>query len=174
MVKELFRSTVLRHPPEDIGEALMSWQFPEYVKHERSKRWYVAALVLSGLLLLYAVFTTNFLFAIIVLVFLFIGIFQYFQEPRNLRVTIAEDGIVLAKRFYPFKELASFWMVYEPPRVKNLYLDFKSRGKRSLSIPLENVNPLDLRDLLNEFLEEDLEREQEFFDEALSRVMKLQ
>jgi hypothetical protein len=42
-----------------------------------------------------------------------------------------------------------------------------------MPIPLENQNPLDIRKLLTEYLEEDLDKEDEPISEGLSRWLKL-
>jgi len=46
----------------------ISWKIPEYREHERSKKWYIIAIAIMALLLLYAIFTANFLFAVILIV----------------------------------------------------------------------------------------------------------
>lgn len=159
--------------PDDIGNSHVEWQFPEFAKEERSRAWYIAAAVILGLLLLFAVYTANFLFAIILLLSVFVIVYQFFQAPRNVPVVIGEDGIIVDKRFYPYKELKSFWIIYEPPHSKYLYLDFKSQIKKSLPVPLEDANPLAVREALLNYLIENLEEEDEHLGETLSRVLKI-
>jgi len=173
MVKNFFKASVLRHPPEDIGEALISWTFSEYEKHERGRVWMIVAGIVFAMLLIYSIYTMNFLFAVIVLLFAFIGVFQHYQHPDQVEVVIAEDGVLIGTRFFHYHEFASFWMIYEPPIVKSLYFDFKASGKRSISVPLHEMNPLVVREILEQYLDENFEEEFEFFDQTISRVMKL-
>ncbi|MCH7492666.1 hypothetical protein IID19_03715, partial [Patescibacteria group bacterium] len=62
---------------------------------------------------------------------------------------------------------------YEPPEVKNLYFDFKTGIRPSISISLESQNPVNIRKKLLEYLEEDTEKENESFSDGLSRMLKL-
>ena len=172
MVKDFIKTMLFHEPEYNIGEVHIEWHFPEFVKYNRGKWWYIIVAVVIIVLLVYSIVTINFLFAIIILMFTFIGIFQYYQQPHKIPVKITDAGVLIGRRFYTFKELASFWFVYEPPMVKNLYLDFQS-GKRSLMIPLGDINPLKVRELLEQTLQENLDKETEHFDEAVARLLKL-
>jgi len=43
----------------------LKWQIPEYPQYHRGKIWYISAAIIGILLLIYAIFTGNFLFTII-------------------------------------------------------------------------------------------------------------
>jgi hypothetical protein len=45
--------------------------------------------------------------------------------------------------------------------------------KRGLPIPLEDINPMQLREVLLNYLEEDLEKDEEDFDETFSRLLNI-
>ena len=173
MIKDYFIAIFLHEPPEDVGEVHVAWKYPEFIKHERGKWWYVIIFIIIAALLIFSVVTMNFLFAVIVLLLTFIGIFQHFQIPQNIHVKIAEDGIIVRGRLLPFKDLQAFWFVYDPPMAKDLYIQFKSQTKRNLVIPLEDTNPLKVREILENYLVEDLEKEEESFTEVFSRVTKI-
>ena len=64
-------------------------------------------------------------------------------------------------------------MIYEPPEVKNLYIEFKNVLRPRLGIPLQNEKPLEIRDLLLKHLPENKEREHEPISDGLSRFFKL-
>ncbi len=90
-MKNLFN----RPRPDDIGETHVAWSFPEYVKRHRTKLWYIIVIGVISVFLIYAIYTANFMFAIIILLSIFIFAFQLYQEPRTIDVVIAEDGITL-------------------------------------------------------------------------------
>jgi hypothetical protein len=54
-----------------------------------------------------------------------------------------------------------------------LYVSFNHGLRGDLAIPLEEVNPLELREILKGFLEEDLSREEDDLNEALRKLMKI-
>ena len=96
------------------------------------------------------------------------------RNPALLRITITEDGIEIGdKNFYKWQDIDKFWIVYEPPAVKNLYLDFKAGLRPSITIFLENQNPLIVRKILLQYINEDTERENETFSDGFSRMLKL-
>lgn len=157
----------------DIGEIHLAWEFPEFVQHKRGKWWYIiAAIILAGFVF-YSVMTSNFLFVVILLLGVFVLIYRFLQGPRPVTVKIGQDGILVDRKLYPYKELKSFWLIYEPPTIKYLYFDFKNRLKKHLPVPLEDINPLQVRESLLNYLEEDLEKEEEGFSETLSRFLRI-
>ncbi|NQT50075.1 hypothetical protein HQ571_05250 [Candidatus Kuenenbacteria bacterium] len=159
--------------PSDVGEVFVNWEFPEYTEKRRSKAWYISVSVILALLILYAVLIGNYLFAIILVLGVFTVVYQYFEAPRSVPVVLAEDGIIIDREFFPYKAIKSFWLIYEPPDVKYLYLSFHSNLKRNLPIPLENANPLKIREALLTYLDEDLEKDEEEFSEVFSRMMNI-
>ena len=155
------------------GKTLTQWTFPEYTQHERGRSWYFwMGLAMAGALI-YCLFTYNFLFAVIIIMFAVILYLQSRKKPLDITCKITEDGIELDEKFYEYKTLKKFWIIYEPPEVKNLYIDFKSSIRPALRIPLKKQNPLDVRKNLLNFLEEDLTQEEEPLGDLLSRRLKL-
>ena len=55
--------------PEDIGEIHLAWEFPSVAHRELSKLWYLVVVIAYLGLIAYAVVSTNFLFAIILVLF---------------------------------------------------------------------------------------------------------
>jgi hypothetical protein len=159
--------------PDDIGQIHVSWDFPEFVRRPRTRAWYIAFSVVLGLMLLYALFTQNYLFAIILGLGSFIIIFQYFQDSRDLPVVIGEDGMIVDKNFYTYKAIKNFAIIYEPPEVKYLYLEFNSSTSGTLSIPLNDVNPIKVREALLNYVDEDLEKDDEHFHDIFERMLRL-
>lgn len=159
--------------PEDIGDLHVEWNFPEFTAHKPSRWWFIITGAILAGLLLYAILSANFLFAIILVLAAFVTVFQFFQTPRPVQAKIGQDGVIIDDKFYPYKELQSFWIIYEPPMAKFLYLDFKNRFRRSLPVPLEDANPLDVRNALLNYIGENFEEEDERFDETVGRILKM-
>ena len=94
------------------------------------------------------------------------------KDPLTINFQIKEDGIVLGNKFYPYKEIKNFWIIYETP-TKSLYFDFESNWRPRLSVPIINQDPLQIRKILLKYLAEDLEQKEEPLSETLSRFLKL-
>lgn len=151
----------------------ISWTIPEYREHARGRRWYVVAIAAGAALLSYAVLTANFLFALILLIAIFVTALHDRRSAPDVLFEIAENGINIGETHYSYNRFKSFWMYYEPDEAKTLFLEFKSGVRPRLSIPLQNKNPLRVRSILLAHLPEDIERENEPLSEQLIRLLKL-
>jgi hypothetical protein len=152
---------------------LMNWTFPEYNQPLRSKLWWLAFIIVSLLLLFFAILGSNFLFGLIVVMVASMIIFRHYHQPHDVEFSITKTGLVVDKRAYLWSDLEKYWLVFEPPEIKNLIIDFKSSIKPHLNIPLGAQNPLRVREVLGKYLTEDLEQESEPTTDALGRLLKL-
>ena len=158
----------------DYGKKIISWQVPEYDKHERGQGWYIISAIFGLLFLVYSFMSGNFLFAAIIIIGALIIIMHDGREPVKVDFSITDEGIVVGKRFYDYDEIKDFSIIYKPHQeVKNLYFEFKSVIKPRLSIPLNDLNPLPIRENLLKYLPEDLERTDQPVSEALAKMFKL-
>ena len=158
----------------DHGEKLMNWDFPEYEKHQRGIVWYAVITIASiGLLIWSIIIEENILFASIIVIVLIIIFITSRSKPDVLTLNIFEDGIQIGEKFYFYKEIKKFWVVYEPPNVKTIYFSLYSNLRPLISIPLMDTNPLKLREILLEFIEEDLEHDSETSSDSWNRILKL-
>ncbi len=157
----------------NVGRVVYQWKVNEYEKYDRSKRWYLVMGILAVLLLLYAVVTANYIFALILVLFGIVLFLHEMQDPLKVSFTIVETGVVVGDKYYKFSELTSFWIIYNPPAVKNLYFSTNSLLKNRLQVPLLDYDPRPIRDFLNRFLKEDLEQEDEPLSDRLGRFLQL-
>lgn len=158
---------------ESHGKTLKEWSFPEFNQYTRPSWWYIWLGIVSAVLLTYAFLTLNFLFAIFIVLVDIIFISGIINNPNKIKFSIKEDGIEAGKIFYSFKDLKNFWLIYEAQKTKRLYFEFKSNLKPILSIPLEKQNPLEIRKILKERLEENLNQEKESVSEQFEKLLKL-
>lgn len=158
----------------NLGAKLLGWQFPADRNLIRSKGWWITAGIVVLLLEIYSIMTLNYLFAVIVIIGAVIVWLDSRKEPAWLDFAIHQPGITIAKRLWRWKELDHFWIAYHPPEITSLYIQPKSTFNPRLSIPLRDMNPLKVREILAKYLTENLEREDEPTSEALSRMLKIQ
>ncbi len=149
------------------------WTILEYEQHERNLAWYVI-MGLAGLFLVgYGLLTGNFLFALIIILFAIILFLRSHQTPNQVLFQITELGVVVGSRFYPYTELKDFYIIYNPPAVKTLFLNPNSIMRPILHIPLLDKNPVEVKHSLRAFLPEDLEKEKEPISEEIGRSWKM-
>lgn len=152
-----------------VGDPLFQWTIKEYEDHERGKRWYVVMTILGLLLIAFGLLSGNFLFSLIIILFAIILYLQSHQSAPEVLISITDLGVLIGSRLYQYSELESFYIIYEPPQVKSLFFETNSWYRPRIQISLERMNPLEIRDTLLEFLDEDLEKEVEPFSEQFAR-----
>ncbi len=155
-----------------LGDVLHSWEIDEYPKYVRSRKWYVIVTILALAFILYAIVTANFLFAVIILMVCVIFFVTAVKDPPRVPVVITSTGIVVDDKYYDWRQLKDFSVVYDPPEVSLLYIDFHSNLNPLLTIPLEAEDPNRVRQTLLPFLPENLKRRDETLTDALRRVYK--
>ena len=122
---------------------------------------------------LYGIFSNNFLFSLIIILTGIILFVHSRQEPMPLPFQIAELGVIVGKRFYHYDELKSFYLVYQPPEVKTLFFETKNPLRPHLRVSLYDVNPLQVRDTLRQFLTEDLDHTEEPLSDMIARHWRI-
>lgn len=156
----------------EYGQVHFSWKFIEFPDYERTKRWYMTWLAFIALILLFSLLTANFLFALIIL--MAVMTFSLFHKTKGeIDFKITEDGVVVNNRFFDYKELKNFFIIYEPPQIKTLYFEPKSLFSPRIPINLEDQDPVKIREILKQYLQEDLDREYEPITDQVSRLFKL-
>lgn len=167
MPKDLLKENV------PTGEVVYEWWIKEYDKQEHSKRWYTIATIMVIGLLVYAVISQNYLFALTVVLFGIIIYLHDMQAPLDVYFALTNTGIILGKKFYRYNELSGFWIIYNPPEVKNLYFGLDNVVKHRLQVPLLDYDPRPVRDHLKRYLSEELDQEEEPFSDKMARAFKL-
>ncbi len=158
----------------NFGRELEKWKVPEYEKHDRSRRWYITAIIVFLLFLLYAFVTADFLFAVILIVSGLIMVLHDGKDPEMVNFIITTEGVIIGRKFYDYDEIKNFSIVYKPSfGVKKLYFEFKNALTPRLTVPLLDMNPLPIRENLLKYIPEDLERTNEPLSEALAKLFKL-
>lgn len=158
---------------EDHGEVLMEWRFPEHEKKERGPLWYLIGITVLAVTVILCFISGNFLFAVFLILFALIIFLDIKRPTLDVDFKVYEEGLKLGSRFYEWSEINNFSVVYRPPEVKNLYLELDKKLSPEISISLEDQNPVKVREILNDYLEEDLERKDESFFDRISRWLKI-
>ncbi|NCN25183.1 hypothetical protein COT94_03770 [Candidatus Falkowbacteria bacterium CG10_big_fil_rev_8_21_14_0_10_37_14] len=163
------------------GRELMTWEIPSYDQHERGLRWYIIFGVITGGLLLLSLATPNlvfnepnYLFAVMIVLVIFIFITNVFREPEMLEFTIASEGVIIGDRLYDYDELKHFCILHKPhEKLSALYFEFKNGLRPRLTVPMLGANPIQAREFLARYMTEDLERTDEPNTDFIARIFKI-
>lgn len=159
-------------PQENYGKILMSWRAPEYEKQGKSRNWYVATFSIGAFLVGSSIWMKNYLLIIVVVMF---GIVLYIlnkKEPLTLDIALTEKGVKMGEKFYPYNTLQEFWIIYDPP-VKTLNFKNNRTFFPEISMQIMDQNPVNIREILLPFLDENPEKTEESTTDRLSRLLKI-
>jgi len=160
----------------NIGNPLFFWKVSLQENIDRNHYWYTAVGLISFILIAISLLsdTKNYIFAILIILFTIILVLQHNRGEEKVIFVIGEKGIGIGKKWYAYEELKHFAIIHKPENnIKNIYFDFKQILKHQLSIPLYNNNPLQIRENLLKYLEEDTKRTDEPISERITRTLKL-
>jgi hypothetical protein len=149
------------------------WETPEFERYDRGRLWYVVMAGVALLFVAYAVWQANFLFAFIILLVAIILVIAGNEKPRRVLAQIGHNGIVWRGDFFSFDDIHNFSIIYEPPRVRILYIEPKSLFSPRIRIHLGEQDPVAIRDHLRQYVSEDLTLRDEHLSDIVSRLLKL-
>lgn len=143
---------------EEKSNILLKWQGPEYEHHPKEKRWYLIASLILSAIIIYALVINS---PIMAITFVLIGIVSYIQlekSPRVLDFKIVHDGVVAGGELYEFDNIKSFWIFYQPPHTKILSLHTDALLMPFVHIPVHQIDPVKLREILLDFIPEEKQK----------------
>ena len=158
---------------EGDDDVLARWEFDEYPRHERSKKWYVIAALIGAALVIYSLYTNNFIFGVIIILIALIYFLYDLHEPPTVECSITSSGIQVGNKMFKHRDLHHFWIVYKPGEVQSLYLRPRLWSVPRLAIPLEDQDPLQIREILLPYVRENLKEDDEPVTDFMARVFKL-
>jgi len=156
-----------------MTEAVFDWLVQEYIIYPKSGWWYLASGLMLLMAVLWTVFDQNYPFAIFLVLFYLVAILYDIRSPKTVEFVITPDGIKIGSDFYFYREIRQFYIIYQQNGIKNIYFEFTNPLRNRLIIPLDDQDPIVIREFLLQFIEEDLEQEAEPISERLRRWMRL-
>ncbi len=141
-------------------ESIIEWRSLEHPHTEKTYDWYwILGIVAIGAAIL-SVYFGNILFGVFILAgSLALGVLHS-KKPNEVKVVVTPRGIIMGKYEYPFLNYRSFWIEDDHMHGPRILLHPVSTFLPLLSIPVfEEVDLEHLRDVLNDYLQEEFLRE---------------
>lgn len=157
---------------ENSAQNFFRWQIPAYPHYERGTLWYVLTGLIGGAVLVVAFLTYNFLLAVLIVMVGVVMVIQGGVKPPTIEVEIGPLGIRRGTHFYTYASIDRFWIVYDPP-VKSMHFIVPRSVFSVNHIPIDDQNPVELRNHLKKYLREDAERDSEPILDTVSRILKI-
>lgn len=157
--KEVEKKQEKEEPLQKTEIVEIVWETPEYIYHPKSPDWYWAVGIVSLALVLVAIFTGNLLFAIFAVVAGFTVALWGARKPKIIAIRLDGNAIAVEGRRYPYQDIVSFWIHYNPPWVKEISFVTKSAFLPYLRVPIGNENPAQIRAFFIRFIPEKIQEE---------------
>ncbi len=153
-------SPYIQQFPDNV---IVQWRGPEFERYPHDTQWYLGALAVIAAVVVYAIFTDSILMAIVFILIALTG-YLYFRQPQTVTdFAITYDGIVVGRNIYPFDDMESFWIIYEPPHTRVISFRVHGYFRPYLRVPLHQVDPVIVLRELTRFIPE-VRQEQGWID----------
>lgn len=155
-----------------FDHAVIAWEAPEYIKHERSTTWFMAGGIVTIMLVLWGIWTNSWSMAVAFLLLAGVYYLSHTHQPRQLKIIISEIGIKVGTKCYPYSLIKNFWIHYHPPFVKTLSFRTNEKMFKEIVIQLDGQDPVPIRTCLSRQISE-WEGKEETFTDLFARIFKL-
>ncbi len=135
----------------------IKWSSPEYHYYPKDVGWYWLAIIVSAILVIFALWQKNFLFAVFMIVAALLALNWGRRAPRTFEFTLSEKGLDIGGRHrYAFEELAGFAIIPNPENTElaELILRTKNRLNSWVRIIIATERSEAIKGLLAKFLPE--------------------
>lgn len=156
----------------EVAATLFEWRAEEHIHRPKSSTWFVALAVGTTLVVgAQLFFFANFIGAITIG---FISVMIYFiaqRKPEVARYRLMIDGIAVNNTLWHYRDLEVFNVLYEPEdECKTVIFRSKRRFSPYIHMEIGDADPVEIRDILIERLEEDQELDEPWIDVLARRL----
>lgn len=156
--------------PKHYSKVLMEWDPSEFREHHRTENWFLWLGIVAAIFITLAIFLKAYIVAVTFFLLALVIVMTVQKPAKRIDFKITDTGIVIDDLFYPYHQLDSFWILYDPPHVMKLHFRRKERLRFDLHVEIEDQDPVAIRDLLLEYIEEKEDVEEPVIDAIARRL----
>ncbi len=133
------------------------WETYEYYFQEKTSDWYWSVGIVGVSISILCAMFSSVMFALLIFLSTFALTLFASKQPNIIRFEVSKKGVMIGNTLYPFGTLDSFWVEDNRHVGHPSKLIIKSRKMvvPLIAIPLDQINPEDIRDFLLDHLLED-------------------
>ena len=135
-------------------ENKISWKALEYKRKEKTTDWYWAVGLIALAMVITSFILHDVLFAVLIVISTAILLSFSIVAPKVVDISINQKGVIVGKEMYPFATLESFWVESSDKNNQKILLKSKKMIMPLISVPLEELHHLDVREFLLQYLPE--------------------
>lgn len=156
--------------PEKNATTEISWRAAEHGFHEKGFVWYLWLVIVTGAIVIIALWQKNFFFAIFsVLAGVMVWVFSK-RRPPIVEFKITDSGISVGSTFYEYSDIDHFSTRSRPGFLDEIIISRKTRMNPFLFIPIDSHLAVSAHALLNTKLDE-VEYQETFID-TISELLR--
>lgn len=165
-LQEMEGTDDLRRIDDDVEAAatLLEWHAPEHVHQPKSVWWMTGFVLLGAVFVGLLVWMGNYMGALTILLIAGTLYIIAKREPRVVRYRIMVDGVAIGETLYHFRDLDLFNIVYEPGETKVVLIRSKRKLTPLITMEVGDADPVAIRDVLMEFVQEDQDLQEPIVD----------
>lgn len=134
---------------------VLRWSAYEHEHFERGQDWYWALGIVAVSIAITSVLLSDLLFGVLILIAAFTIALLSREAPDIAMIELSERGIRINDTLHRWREIISFWVEDEHPGKRPLLLvDTIKFLSPNLIIPIEQVDPREVREFLKSRSEE--------------------
>lgn len=130
------------------------WTTNAYEQTNKAADWYWAVSIITISLAAAAFILQNVLFGVLIVISGILLMVYSVKKPETLECELNQTGLRVNEKLYPYPTLKSFWISHESAPEK-LILQSKKAVMPYIIIPLNNVDPVEVREVLLDVLPEE-------------------
>jgi hypothetical protein len=154
------------------GLPLLSWNGPSDLPEEENRRWFLLIIVLSVVLVLLAILMKKYFLTVIILLVSWLTYMLSRIPAQEIEHTITSTGIFTNNKFYAWNELSSFYIIKDHGHYV-LGLDTNRRFFSSVPILLGNQNPVEVKEVLLQYLPNNELKEQDVVNTWIDKASNI-
>lgn len=135
-----------------MNNIIYSWNFSD--NKNRGKFWYIIAISIVIWLAIWWILTKQYWLTFIVLLISWIIFYVENNSKEIIDVIISDLWIKISDVFYDYKKINTYWFIYRWDDAVLLRLNLNSRWLSKIDLKIDNKICLDLKNILNQFIEE--------------------
>ena len=152
-----------------LGERVFfEWRAPEYRNLKKIKQYTKIFLVLIGLLIIWALYFSNYLFILFLVITCAILLALEGNQPQKLhRFALTDSGLWIDNELRPFIELRAFAVVPYATKHDRFFMFYQTKGGEiRVSVPVEETEKIRL--MINQYMPQ--QEYKEGLKDALDRI----
>ena len=145
----------------------IKWSVHLSPPHHRDRIMYATVAFITTAVLV-AYFTHDFLFTTVLILSAVVLNLNAFKPRRQSEISVHATGISIDDQRHHYADMKSFWIDYQA-NLKELSIEMKKGYTPRIKIPLENIDPLEIRRAMVSYVPEK-EHEQSLLDQIIRLI----